>query len=278
MALLHFPSALSEEEEMLKQTFAKLKRKKKQLASLKTAAQNQEKETNHHNKIVKKPVAAPVSMNAADKATEQAKKLVQSGAIKVTELKEKSGFKRSKTLEKKKEAEKPAPPVGFQPFMSFTGEEEEDRGPPSKRMKGLGESFVSAGYGNRSYDRPEREPPKKGNTIFVHGYTINEEMMRSTFSRFGRIVKIKLERERNNAFITFEKMEAADQAIAEVNESMVNNVQLRVSMARRQPSIDSMGDASSTASWSSIASNNSQKGGTHRDKRGMVTYDADDFF
>ncbi|GFS23461.1 negative elongation factor E [Elysia marginata] len=277
MALIHFPSSLSEEEETLKQTFAKLKRKKKQLASLKTAAQNQEKETNHHNKTVSKPVATP-SMNAADKATEQAKKLVQSGAIKVTELKEKSGFKRSKTLEKKKDTEKPAAPVGFQPFISFTGEEEDDRGPPSKRMKGLGESFVSAGYGNRSYDRPVKEPPKKGNTVFVHGHSINEDMMRKAFSTFGKIINIKMEKERNNAFITFEKMEAADQAISEVNGSMVNSIQLRVSMARRQPSVDSMGDASSTASWTSIASNNSQKGGTHRDKRGVVTYDADDFF
>ncbi|RUS80413.1 hypothetical protein EGW08_011825 [Elysia chlorotica] len=277
MALLHFPSTLSEEEENLKQTFAKLKRKKKQLVSLKAAAQNQEKETNHHNKSVNKPAAAP-SMGAADKATEQAKKLVQSGAIKVTELKERSGFKRSKTLEKKKEAEKPAAPVGFQPFVSFTGEEEEDRVPPPKRMKGLGESFVSAGYGNRSYDRPEREPPKKGNTIFVHGFGITEDMMKKSFSNFGKIINIKMEKERNNAFITFEKMEAADQAISEVNGSMVNNIQLKVSMARRQPSVDSMGDASSTASWSSIASNNSQKGGNYRDKRGMVTYDADDLF
>ncbi|KAK3768443.1 hypothetical protein RRG08_053435 [Elysia crispata] len=277
MALLHFPSTLSEEEETLKQTFAKLKRKKKQLVSLKAAAQNQEKETNHHNKSVNKPAVAP-SMDAADKATEQAKKLVQSGAIKVTELKERSGFKRSKTLEKKKETEKPAGSVGFQPFVSFTGEEEDDRIPPSKRMKGLGESFVSAGYGNRSYDRPEREPPKKGNTIFVHGYGITEDMMRKSFSNFGKIINIKMEKERNNAFVTFEKMEAADQAISEVNGSMVNNIQLKVSMARRQPSVDSMGDASSTASWSSIASNNSQKGGNYRDKRGMVTYDADDLF
>ncbi|GFO17725.1 negative elongation factor e [Plakobranchus ocellatus] len=277
MAYLHFPSALSEEEETLKQTFAKLKKKKKQLVSLKAAAQNQEKETNHHNKTVNKPAAAPF-IGSADKATEQAKKLVQSGAIKMTELKERSGFKRSKTLEKKKDAEKPAASVGFQPFVSFTGEDEEDKLPPSKRMKGLGESFVSAGYGNRSYDRPEREPPKKGNTIFVQGFGITEDMLQKVFSKFGKIVNINMERERNKGFVTFEKMEAADKAISEINGSMISNTQFRVSMARRQPSVDSMGDASSTSSWSSIASSNNQKGGTHRDKREKVTYDADDIF
>ncbi|XP_005106068.1 negative elongation factor E [Aplysia californica] len=277
--LIHFPNALTEEEETLKQAFAKLKKKKKMVQAMKAAAHNQEKEA-VHNKSASKP-AASSSIDSADKATEQAKKLVQSGAIKVASLKEKSGFKRSKTLERKKDSEKPAAGMGFQPFMSFTGEEEEDKPPSSKRIKGLNETFVSAGYGNRSYDRPEREhrdPPKKGNTIYVHGVGITEDMLKKSFSNFGKIVNISMETERNKAFITFEKMEAADQAIAEVNGSMVNNTQLRVQMARHQPSFDSLGDASSTASWASIAASNSQKGTTHKDKRGMVQYDHDDMF
>ncbi|KAH9488228.1 hypothetical protein Btru_064292 [Bulinus truncatus] len=157
-----------QEEEILKQTLAKLKKKKKQLQSLKAAALNQEKESTL-NKSSIKSVPAP-SIDSADKATEQAKKLVQSGAITVKSRKEKSGFKRSKNFEKKKDADKPAGPVGFQPFMSFTGEEEEEKLPPTKKLKGLNESFVSAGFNHRGYERPEREhrePPKKGQTLIA---------------------------------------------------------------------------------------------------------------
>ncbi|BFZ20831.1 hypothetical protein BsWGS_23870 [Bradybaena similaris] len=271
---LHFPSALTEEEEVLKQTLAKLKKKKKQVQSLKAAAGSQEKET-VHNKLTSKPAPAP-SLDSADKATEQAKKLVQSGAIKVTGQKEKSGFKRSKTFEKKKDTEKPAAPVGFQPFMAFTADGLDDKQPPSKRMKGLNESFVSAGYGNRSYDRPEREhrePPKRGNTLYVHGIGINEDMLRKSFSNFGKIVNINMEMDKSTAFITFENMEAAEQAIAEVNGSMVNNTQLSVQMARRQPILDNVGESTTSGPWASIAANNSQKGSTHRGKRDVVSYD-----
>uniref|UniRef100_A0A0B6ZTN5 Negative elongation factor E n=1 Tax=Arion vulgaris TaxID=1028688 RepID=A0A0B6ZTN5_9EUPU len=278
MVFIHFPAALTEEEEILKQTLAKLKKKKKQVQSLKAAANNQEKETTH-NKSANKPAPTP-SMNSADKATEQAKKLVQSGAIKVTSQKEKFGFKRSNTFEKKKDTEKPAAPLGFQPFMSFTGEGEEDKQPPSKRVKGLSESFVSAGYGNRSYDKPEREhrePPKKGNTLYVNGIGINEDLIRKSFSNFGKIVNINMETDKNTAFVTFEQMEAADQAIAEINGSMVNNIQLCVQLARRQPMLDNLGENLSAAPWSSIAASNSQKGSAHVDPRDMLSYDGDIF-
>lgn len=47
-----------------------------------------------------------------------------------------------------------------------------------------------------SYDRPEREhrePPKRGNTLYVHGIGINEDMLRKSFSNFGKIVNINME-------------------------------------------------------------------------------------
>ncbi|CAG5119758.1 unnamed protein product [Candidula unifasciata] len=275
MVFLHFPSALTEEEEILKQTMAKLKKKKKLVQSLKAAGGNQEKEA-VHNKSANKPAPAP-SMDSADKATEQAKKLVQSGAIKVTGQKEKSGFKRSKTFEKKKDIEKPAAPVRFQPFMAFNYDGPDDKQPVCWVDLAKCEIYVvSAGYGNRSYDRPEREhrePPKRGNTLYVHGLGINEDMLQKSFSNFGKIVNINMETDKNTAFITFENMDAAEQAIAEVNGSMVNNTQLSVQMARRQPMLDNLGENSSSVPWASIAANNSQKGSAHQRRRDVVSYE-----
>ena len=57
---------------------------------------------------------------------------------------------------------------------------------------------------------------------------------------------------------------------------MVQGIELKVSLARRQPVIEPINDASSSATWSTIAASHSQKG-SHKDKREMVTYDEDIF-
>ncbi|XP_059173927.1 negative elongation factor E-like [Physella acuta] len=275
---MHFPIALTEEEEILKQTLARLKKKKKQLQSLKSAANSQEKETTL-NKSASKPVPAP-SIDAADKATEQAKKLVQSGAIKVQSQKEKFGFKRSKNFEKKKDNDKPTGLVTFQPFNSFSADEEVDKPQPPKRFKSLNDSFVSGGYSGRNHDNPKRDPPeapKKGNTVYVNGIGITEDMIRKSFSHYGNIININMELEKHNAFVTFDKMEAAEQAIANTAGSMINNIQLRVQMARRQPSIEALVEGSSQSSWGSIAASSSQKGTNHKDTRQMINYENDMF-
>jgi negative elongation factor E len=80
----------------------------------------------------------------------------------------------------------------------------------------------------------------------------------------------------NCGFITFDKTEAAESAIAEFNGTVVGEIQLKVSMARRQPVIDPINDASSSATWSTIAASHSQKG-SHKDKRELVAYDEDVF-
>lgn len=287
MVFLTFPNALTDEEEMLKQKYAKLRKKKKQLLALKaTKPETQQKPL---DQVSKKPP------ESAGEATEQAKKLVQSGAIKVgSGSKEKMGFKRSKHLEKKlKDTDKP-PSNFYKPFSSSHSGEEDDNMETSKsKVSRLSESFVSPtgrydGENRRERDRDDRrergrddrrdrEPPTKGHTVYVHGIGVTEEILKTAFSNFGNIVNINIERERNNGFVTFEKMESADQAITNMSGSMISNVQLEVSMARRQPTFDNLQDLSSI-NWSSIAANKSQKGPSRKDDRDMVTYDADELF
>jgi negative elongation factor E len=45
-------------------------------------------------------------------------------------------------------------------------------------------------------ERKERDPPKRGNTIYIHGLGITEDIIRRTFSNFGNIVHINMEKEK----------------------------------------------------------------------------------
>ena len=49
-------------------------------------------------------------------------------------------------------------------------------------------------HGNEEHK--EREPPKRGHTIYIHGHSITEEMIRRTFSNFGKIVNINMEKDK----------------------------------------------------------------------------------
>lgn len=71
-------------------------------------------------------------------------------------------------------------------------------------------------------------------------------------------------------------MDAAERAINEVDGSMVSGVQLKVSLARRQPVVEAINYASSSSTWSTIAASYSQKG-NHKDKRDIITYDEEIF-
>ncbi|XP_063226714.1 negative elongation factor E [Bacillus rossius redtenbacheri] len=268
MVYLHFPSNLTEEELMLQTKYAKLKKKKKALQALKSPRPEPERTP----QLPKRPAEAR-------DAREVAKKLIKSGAItaitKAPKRTEQAGFKRPRGLERKLSgAERTV--SGYQPFSATHPEDAEDNRP---KVKNLYESFVSA------RDREERglsekrdgrvDKPRQGNTIFVSGYKITEDSLKKAFDSCGNIVNVTVEVEKNRGFVTFDKVESAERAISELDGSMASGVPLKVSLARRQPVIQPINDASSSSTWSTIAASHSQKG-SHKDKRSMVVYD--DFF
>lgn len=279
MVFITLPPNLTEEEEMLQQKFAKLKKKRKALAALKTPKLEKQESV---SESVKRPAEA-----AAD-ATEQAKKLIKLGAIKVEpDRREQQTFKRTK---RQKDMEKQS--VGFQPFsQSGAGEDTELRaeGSRSKQKYSLYDNFVAASDSPKSGgsgDRLDRwtSPPQRGNTVYVHGHGVSEEIIRRAFAKIGGILNISMDTNRNCGFVMFENMDLADRAISETNGCIVSGVQLKVSVARRQPTLESITASANTAatdnssaSWSSIAASSSQKG-SHQETREMVTYDEDDIF
>lgn len=217
-----------------------------------------------------------------------------------------SGFKRSRTLEGKLKDPEKGPTPTFQPFQRSVSADDDTQESRRPQRKSLYESFVStserlrdpeAGGGRgdppergerrldwepepeaeergrerdgafrRSDSFPERPSPRKGNTLYVHGAELSPELLRAAFGPFGAIIDLSMDGPRNCAFVTYEKMESADQAIAELNGAVVQDVQLKVSIARKQPLLDA---ATGKSLWGSLAVKNSAKG-SHRDKRAQV--------
>lgn len=77
-------------------------------------------------------------------------------------------------------------------------------------------------------------------------------LLRGAFSPFGNIIDLSMDPPRNCAFVTYEKMESADQAVAELNGTQVESVQLKVNIARKQPMLDA---ATGKSVWGSLGKN-----------------------
>lgn len=292
MVYLHFPSQLTEEEEALKKKYEKLRRRKKALQT--QSAPKQEPPP-------PKPLVRP--LEAKPDAKEVAKKLLKSGAISAikVENKERQGFKRPKALERKRNAcERPSTSVtGYQPFSASHSLDEEPAsiGSPSDSVssvnssprppvKKLYESFVSSrkledeikedrarDNQRRERDRDGRpERPRQGNTVYVRGYGVTQELLQKTFEPVGNIINISMEMDKNCGFVTFEKIDQAEKAIKDVNGTVSNGVRLNVSLARRQPLIPPLGEDSSSLSWASLAVNFPKKG-NHEDTRSLIVYE-----
>jgi len=356
MVFLQFPSKLTDEEIMLQAKYAKLRKKKKQLAEAKNNANKlgtgasgplseggSEKPLDRVGKRERNsstghsaPLTPSATGNAKD-AKEAAKKLIRSGSIAAIQksaervrTEQSAGFKRSQGLERKlttvggsvgsmigSSASGPDnAKAGYQPFSATHGPgggfdtggedmnpEPPPEAPPAKKTKNLYESFVHARDREERGLAPKGEKPgssgllgntmkkgddqlkgslkdgpghRQGNTIYVHGYNITEDLLKATFGSCGKIVNISMEVEKNCGFVTFDKAGATEKAIAEYNGNVVEDIQLKVSLARRQPVIAPINDASSSATWSTIAASHSQKG-SHKDKRDLVAYDEELF-
>ncbi|XP_055688562.1 negative elongation factor E [Lutzomyia longipalpis] len=283
MVYIHFPSNLTEEELMLQTKYQKLKKKKKALQALKTPKQEPEKPL-----IPKRPA------DARD-AREVARKLIKSGAIQAIQKpqskQDQVSFKRPKGQERKRVLpESPATVATYQPFSATqaTAEAGAPTGAPidpEKEVAGRVQNLYQQLATER--DREERglldkkaveapvlrpDKPRTGNTIYVSGNKVTEDFLRKHFASFGTIVNVSMEIEKGRGFITFSKAESAEKAIHDMHGKPASGIQLQVQLARRQPQIEPINDASSSAVWSTLAASHSQKGSL-KDKREMVHYD-----
>lgn len=288
--------------------YAKLRKKKKQLAEAKNNAAktgtgstgtltdtSSEKPLDrvggrerNNSTGLNAPLAPNTSTTPKD-AKEAAKKLIRSGAIAAIQksaererTEKAAGFKRSQGLERKlttvggsvssmigsSTSGPDNAKAGYQPFSATHGPgggfdtggedmnpEPPPEAPPAKKTKNLYESFVHARDREERGLAPKGEKPgssgllgntmkkgddmlkggandgpgqRQGNTIYVHGYNITEDLLRVTFGSCGKIVNISMEVEKNCGFITFDKEISTKKAITEYNYKIVNDIPLMV--------------------------------------------------
>ncbi|XP_055385255.1 negative elongation factor E [Condylostylus longicornis] len=274
MGYIHFPTQFTEEELMLQAKYQKLKKKKKALQALKAPEPE-------------KPLASKRPADARD-AREVARKLIKSGAIpaiqKQQTKQDQTSFKRPKGQERKR-IQTDSSISSYQPFSSTQNDVQDtlsdminDKEP--NRIQNLYQQFAEIrdrderGLNDRKGDTNRGEKPRVGNTIFVSGNKLTEEYLKKHFADFGTIVNVSMEIEKCRGFVTFSKPESSEKAISEMHQKNIGGIQLQVQLARRQPQINPINDASSSAVWATLAASQSQKG-SHKDKREMVTYDED---
>lgn len=131
---------------------------------------------------------------------------------------------------------------------------------------------------------------KKGNTVFVKGHGLNEDIVRTAFDRYGKILNIKMDSDnRHNWFVTYADQNDAASAIRDRDGTVVSEIHLHVALARHQPDIEGFvrssaaeretagGSFNKAHEWTSVALSQNHKS-EHQDQRSMITYDIDDEF
>ncbi|KAK9503591.1 hypothetical protein O3M35_010119 [Rhynocoris fuscipes] len=281
MVFLHFPTNLTEEENMLQAKYEKLKRKKKALQTLKAPVREPERLT---------PIKRP--QTEGRDAREIAQKLIKSGAIaaikKQNKRDETSGFKR---------------PGGGRSGTSERVRPENSGHHPFFNPNSISASVNKAGVDTKLYDRltpstrdidypppPSRpvqnvqkssstsmetnrvQPPSSGvtnppvtggTTLFVQGHKINTQLLEKAFSDYGTIVNISMESDKNRGFVTFDDPKCAAAALSALNGSVLAECHLTVSYARRQPVYNNDNSPDSNKGqkvWATAANRKNEKG------------------
>jgi negative elongation factor E len=287
MVYIHFPSNLTEEELMLQTKYQKLKKKKKAIQALKTPKNDSEK-----------PLISKRPADARD-AREVARKLLKSGSIqpiqKPQTKQDQTSFKRPKGQERKR------PPTEnnvslYHPFNSQPEDTPAERETSSTRIHDLYQQYKNLDREERDFTekKPSLDSPSSStssalstntreldktrpkNTICISGQSLTEEYLKRHFNKFGSIALLSMEIEKGRGFITYSEADSSEKAIADMDGKTIEAISLQVQLARRQPKIERINNASASPYWATLATSNSPKGNV-KDTREILVYD-DNFF
>ncbi|VDD93245.1 unnamed protein product [Enterobius vermicularis] len=224
-AMVNFPTSLSNEEKHLKEMFEKLKAVRKLIA-----AANRSSATVVSAEAAKaERKNAKRSIQQAEEATEEVKRKVMSGAINLKKANEKSTFKRSKVLEKRRGNSSGNEMLSPTSTLFLSSSYSQDSHDQSKINRVTVEKLK-----HDNFYREEIVLYIHGPTLYVRGYDLQSESLHKAFEKYGRITRLFVEERRKSAFITLANAEQAEEAIKEMDGNMVNGITLRVSFARRQ--------------------------------------------
>ncbi|XP_062515704.1 protein elav-like [Corticium candelabrum] len=274
---------LTKEEDSLKKKYALLRQKKAEL--------QKESKASVPAKVAKPALKRPLPHRPAE-AKETARKVLATEKQQSTQQSgvKASGFKRSKNLEKRLKEQQQQPQ--YQPWTSLSTSLEkkstlssDEQKQAATRYKDLYDNFVpAASRGSSSSGRSQTQCGQRGNTIYIQcrnpDQGLDEESLKQAFSDYGKVVEIVAEPSKGYAFITYNSIESAENAIRKMNSEFVGRTRIRVSFARKQPSLtDAPEETSTESAWHMVGSSlpKLQQQSPAKVVRKQVVYD-DDFF
>lgn len=138
----------------------------------------------------------------------------------------------------------------------------------------MASAMAGVGIGNNNNNNNQKSDKRKltsatePQTLHVSGHNISEEFIKEVFGAYGKIVKLLVVHHRNYSFVTLDSQEATLRAMNELNDNTINDVRLKVSLARRRMMFNNH-------RWSGFPGSEFQK---YEDgKRDLVTYEEDVF-
>ncbi|XP_028393063.1 negative elongation factor E-like [Dendronephthya gigantea] len=262
---------LTEEEEYLLERFKVLREKKKLLQKLKEKAETKVKPA------VKRELAPTASITPED-AKKKAEMLVASGCVKISKTSVSREFKRVRTSEKKLAkdslSDQELAPVEKKRTHSDISAMKEMYNSNFVKSRENRDHDSNPNHGYRDYNRGYREP-RKGNTVFIKGYGLTEEIVKKEFGKYGTVTDVHFERDRKFGFVTYKSVDEAQKTIDEMNGEKVGGVFVQVSFARRQ----FHNDRGDSPMWARDHRPRDRSEKPSQDNRELQRYgDGDDFF
>ncbi|VDK42453.1 unnamed protein product [Anisakis simplex] len=223
---INFPTSLSAEEKHLKEMFDKFKTIRKTVAAAlrgSASASSGDASKNERNN-------AKRSIQQAEEVTEEVKRKVMSGAINLKKADEKSTFKRTKVVPKRRASESNKLRLDTSDTGNSSGNE---------LLSPTGLSLSSPPLsGSSPFDQRDQLTPQvnkvAGPTLYVRGFDLVGDSLQKAFEKHGTITRVFVEERKRSAFITFSTTEEAEVALKDMDGYMLNGITLHVSFARRQ--------------------------------------------
>jgi len=242
--------------------------------------------------------------------TEAAKKLLKSGAIQL-KSETKTSFKRSSNLKRRLNEPKTKKPIfqnlniesestdnvsdrpsglrspqqsrspkkSLQHSPSYDDDDSDSDEPTVKKVKPTNKSSntKSRMSWKDKKDQKVKQAPTKGNTIYLYGHCLTETLIRQYFEKFGRIYEINFQKNKSAHFVTYDTYEAAEEAIKDMNDQLIDDCRIKVSLARHQP-LRRIVLGQTNKPWNNLSEmDRGDKGSSVPDSRSLVAYDDDPF-
>lgn len=226
-----FPAKLTDEEQALVNKYAFLKKKRRVSTNQKSSSSSSE--SKEVSTIPRKEVTVKEAVKPKD-AKEIAKQLIASGQVKLAKDSGNRSFKRARSS------------VGLERKPRDVTESPSSTKAQVKKIENIRrdsyKNFVQGEKNQEPENSNEQRSPRKNfdrrsgqRNLFVKGFNLTRAILEKAFANHGPIKSTYFDQDKGVGYVDFENPDAAQKAIDDLHGSQVENCNLKVMYARRQP-------------------------------------------